>query len=87
MPAADVRAACAAACCALALRVRSTVVAVRTEYDTFILEAEESEVATHERDAVISDLNDWMGDFYRVAKIKFGKNNNALEALGFRVIS
>ena len=53
--------------------------AARSEY---LREKGESQDATTAKDTVFSELDDWMSEFYAVAKIAMEDNIQLLEALG-----
>jgi hypothetical protein len=53
----------------------------------YLLEKGESQEATKTKDAAFSQLDDWMRDFYDVARIALDENPQLLEALGLLVRS
>ncbi len=60
---------------------------VRDARNTYQNERSESEQATLVKDAAMAKLDDWMDDFYAVAKIALDDQPQYLEALGIRVRS
>jgi len=68
----------------MAINLISQTEAARSEY---LREVGESEDATKQKDAAFTKLDDWMGEFYEVAKIALEDHPQLLEALGLSVRS
>lgn len=61
--------------------------AIETTRTLYLKEVGESQEATKAKDKALSDLSDWMDDFYAVAKIAMEDKPQLLEALGLLVRS
>ncbi|MFV0377582.1 MAG: hypothetical protein ACK5JD_09790 [Mangrovibacterium sp.] len=53
----------------------------------YLLKVGESEDATKHKDAALAQIDEWMGDFYAVARIALDQHPQLLEALGVKVKS
>ena len=55
---------------------------LETARSKYLIEKGESQDATNQKDSVFAELDDWMSEFYAVAKIALEDNIQLLEALG-----
>lgn len=65
----------------------NNIAAVEEARNAYLIEMGESQDATKAKDAAFAKVDDWMCDFYAVAKIAMEDKPQLLEALGLRVKS
>ena len=65
----------------------SEINAIETTRTLYLREVGESQEATREKDKALAELEEWMSDFYAVAKIAMEDQPQLLESLGLLVRS